>query len=172
MKNMTAVLVAVAALLAPISSAHAQKGKDRHSVSVHAESIGGGAGGEVFLTGAGNFDPLSGLLTISGGFHCTGDINGGPLAGCKAGEGSHWEATEILTSSGFKCGTPGEPLKTAFTDDNTLVMKARFFRQGDGANPSFTANVFVSTEDENPDQIGTQNVWIQGVGCGEANVDF
>ncbi|MGE5177858.1 MAG: hypothetical protein ACM3PF_02055, partial [Bacteroidota bacterium] len=54
------------------------------------------------------------------------------------------------------------------TDDDTVVMKVRFFRQGDGATPSFTANAFVSAGDENPDQPGVQNVWIQGVGCDTA----
>ncbi len=86
----------------------------------------------------------------------------------RAGDGVRWEAAEILPSSGFKCGgVAGEPLKTAVTDDDTIVMQARFYRQGDGANASFTAKVFVSAVDENPDQPGAQNVWIQGVGCAE-----
>ena len=164
MKTITAVLAA-ATLLAPMSSAHSQ---GAHSFAVHADAIGG----SVFLTGGGTFDPTSGFLQGGGAFHNTSDITAGPLAGLKAGEGAHWEAAELLPTSGFKCGgVVGEPLKTAVTDDNTVVMKVNFFRQGDGATPSFTANVFVSAEDENPDQPGTQNVWIQGVGCDTANTN-
>jgi hypothetical protein len=165
MKAITAVL-AVSVLLAPVSSAHGQGA--RHSFSFHAESIGGA----VFMTGGGTYDPQSGFLQGGGGFRCTRDITSGPLAGLKAGEGTHWEASEILPSSGFKCGgVAGEPLKTAVTDDDTIVMQVRFYRQGDGANASFTAKVFVSAVDENPDQPGIQNVWIQGVGCAEARSD-
>ena len=160
MKTVTAVL-AVAALLAPLSSARSQ---GTHSFNLHAESIGG----SISMTGGGTFDPTSGLLNGGGGFRATRDIVAGPLAGLRAGDGVRWEAAELLRSSGFKCGAPGELLKTATTDDDTVVMKVRFFRQGDGATPSFTANVFVSAADENPDQPGVQNVWIQGVGCDTA----
>jgi len=165
MKTIMAVL-AVSALLAPISMAHGQAG--RHSFSFHAQGIGGA----VFMTGGGAYDPGLGFLEGGGGFRCTSDINAGPLAGLKAGEGTHWKASAILPSSGFKCGgIPGEPLKTAVTDDDTVVMQVDFFRQGDGATPSFTAKVFVSAVDENPDEPQIQNVWIQGVGCDEARVD-
>ena len=47
-----------------------------------------------------------------------------------------------------------------------------FYRIADGANPSFSAKIFVSEQDEDPDQPGVQNVWIQGVGCGEARVNL
>jgi hypothetical protein len=165
MKAITAVL-AVSVLLAPVSSAHGQGA--RHSFSFHAENIGGA----VFMTGGGAYDPPSGFIQGGGGFRCTSDINAGPLAGLKAGEGTHWKASAILPSSGFKCGgIPGEPLKTAVTDDDTVVMQVDFFRQGDGATPSFTAKVFVSAVDENPDAPGIQTVWIQGVGCDEARTN-
>ncbi|MGE5177977.1 MAG: hypothetical protein ACM3PF_02665, partial [Bacteroidota bacterium] len=145
MKTVTAVLAA-AALLAPISSARSQ---GIHSFTLQAESIGG----SVSMSGGGTFDPASGSLHGGGGFRVTRDIVAGPLAGLRAGDGVRWEAAELLRSSGFKCGgIPGEPLKTATTDDDTVVMKVRFFRQGDGATPSFTANAFVSAGDENPDQ--------------------
>jgi len=137
------------------------------SLTVNVEGIGGA----VFLTGGGAFDRQSGFLTVGGAFHNTEDINTGPLAGCKAGEGARWDATAILPTSGFKCGgSASEPLKTAVTDDDTIVMQVDFYRKGDGANRSFTAKVFVSAVDEDPDQSGIQNVWIQGVGCGEAHV--
>jgi hypothetical protein len=99
------------------------------------------------------------------------DITGGPLAGLKAGEGVRWDAEEILRSSGFKCSA-SDPAKTAVTDDNTIVMQADFYREGDGTNASFTAKMFVSAEDENPDEDGVQNIWIQGVGCDGARVNL
>lgn len=170
MKRFAAVL-AFGALLMPIANANAQG--TRHAFSVNATSIRGFATGEVFLTGGGNFDAQTGFLHTGGAFRCLQDINQGPLAGCKAGEGVRWDASEILPSTGFKCGGAAtEPLKTAFTDDRTIVMRADFYRQGDGENESFTALMFISAVDLDPDQPGDQNIWIQGVGCGEANVNF
>ena len=52
------------------------------------------------------------------------------------------------------------------------MFQVNFYRQGDGATASFTAKVFVSTEDENPDETGVQNIWIQGVGCDDAQVNL
>jgi hypothetical protein len=137
------------------------------SFSFHAESIGG----TVSLTGGGVFDRQSGFVKGGGGFRCTQDITGGPLTGCKTGEGVRWSAEQILPSSGFKCSA-SDPAKTAVTDDNTLVMQVNFYRQGDGVNASFTAKMFVSAEDENPDEDGVQNIWIQGVGCDGARVNL
>ena len=163
MKTLTAALAA-GVLLASFPTASAQAGQ--HSFSVHATDIGGA----IFMTGGGSYDPQSGSLRGGGGFRCTSDITAGPLAGLKAGEGTHWDASELLPSSGFKCDG-ADPLKTALTDDDTVVMNVRFFRQGDGATPSFTAKVFVSAVDENPDQPGIQNVWIQNVGCADARTN-
>lgn len=163
MKMITAV-VAVSVGLASVAMAHGQGGQ--HSFSVQATAIGGA----VSLTGGGSYDPQSGSLRGGGEFRSARDIIAGPLAGLRAGEGTHWDASELLPSSGFKCdGT--DPLKTAVTDDDTVVMQVRFFRQGDGAAPSFTAKVFVSAVDENPDKPGIQNVWIQGVGCADARAN-
>ena len=50
----------------------------------------------------------------------------------------------------------------------TVAFNADFFRVGDGATPSFSANVIVSAHDIAPDVPGVQNTWIQGVGCGSA----
>jgi len=170
MKNIATAL-AVGALLVPISNAHSQAAK--HSFAFNAASISGFPSGEIFLTGGGAYDEQSGFLKTGGGFRCKADINQGPLAGCKAGEGIRWDASEIVASTGFKCtGSATEPLKTAVTDDNTIVMQADFYRQGDGVNESFTALMIVSAEDLDPDQPGTQNVWVQGVGCAEAIVNF
>ena len=163
MKTITAVL-AVSLGLAPVAMAHGPGGQ--HSFSVHATDIGGA----VSLTGGGSYDPQSGSLHGGGEFRCTSDITAGPLAGFRAGERTHWDASELLPSSGFKCAG-ADPLRTAVTDDDTVVMQVRFFRHGDGATPSFTAKVFVSAVDENPDEPGIQNVWIQGVGCADARTN-
>jgi hypothetical protein len=74
-----------------------------------------------------------------------------------------------LPASPFKCtGAASEVLKTASTDEGTVVVRADFFRLGDGNAPSFTANVIVAAGDIAPDIDGHQNVWVQGVGCGTA----
>ena len=167
MKSFTAAL-AVIALLLPFSDAHGQR--VTHTFSFNAAAIGG-SNGSVFLAGGGTYDSQSGFAHGGGAFRCTADINQGPFAGLRAGDGARWEIAQILPSSGFKCsGSAAEPLKTAVTDDDTVVLQARFYRQGDGNVVSFTAKVFVSGSDEDPDQFGTQNIWIQGVGCGEATV--
>ena len=170
MKSITKVLTAVA-LLAPISSAHSQPAS--HSFAFNATSISGFPSGDVFLTGGGAFDLQSGFLKTGGGFRCTSDINQGPLAGCKAGEGVLWDSSEIVASTGFKCtGAAAEPLKTATTGGDTIVMRSDFYRQGDGVDESFTALLIISGSDLDPDRPGIQNIWIQGVGCGEAIVNF
>jgi hypothetical protein len=159
---------AAAILLLSASNAHSQ---GHGSFSFHAESIGGPTG-EVSMTGGGSYDSATGFLSGGGGFRCLADINSGPLSGCKAGEGVRWHVSQLLRSTGFKCsGDPGEVLKTAVTDNDTVVMMVDFYRQGDGASPSFTAKVFVSAEDEASDLTGVQNVWVQAVGCGDARTN-
>lgn len=170
MKSIAVVLTA-AALLAPLSSALGQSAN--HSFAFNASSIHGFPSGDIFLTGGGTYNPQTGFLHTGGGFRCTSDINQGPLAGCKAGEGIRWDSSEIVASTGFKCtGAVTEPGKTATTNDRTIVMRADFYRQGDGVNESFTALMIVSATDLDPDRPGVQNIWVQGVGCGEANVNF
>jgi hypothetical protein len=80
----------------------------------------------------------------------------------------------LLPSTTFKCtGAASELLKTARTGDKTVVLMADFYRQGDGNDESFTAQMIVSeTEDLDPDTPGIQNVWVQGVGCGTAIANF
>jgi hypothetical protein len=130
-----------------------------------------GAAGAASLSGGGSFDLESGFLKSGGGFRCTETVTAGLFAGCAEGEGVRWHADELLSSSGFKC-IGSESLKTAFTGDGVVVMRADFFRAGDGNEPSFTANMFVSQDDLNPEVDGVQNLWIQGLGCGPANVNF
>jgi hypothetical protein len=126
---------------------------------------------KVFLTGGGSFNPDTGFLKSGGGFRCTATITTGPLAGCAEGEGVRWDSDELLASSGFKC-IGSESLKTAFTGDGVVVMRAEFYRAGDGTEESFVANMFVSDHDLDPDVDGVQNLWIAGVGCGPAVVHF
>jgi len=65
-----------------------------------------------------------------------------------------------------------ETLKFAHPSDDTAVLKADFYRAGDGNDESFRANMIVSAHDLDPDLDGVQNVWVQGVGCATANVHF
>ena len=164
----------LALALLPVSSAFGKEA--RQSFGFNAASISGFPTGAAFLTGGGAYVPDTGFLKTGGGFRCLADINQGPLSGCKAGEGIRWDAADVaplLPSFQFKCtGAASEVLKTVVTDGNTVVMIADFYRQGDGNDESFTAKMFVSAEDEAPDLPGTQNVWIQGVGCGDAIVNF
>lgn len=170
MKKLATILT-FGAMLAILSTAHGQ-GSNR-SFSVHASSVSGFPTGEVSVTGGGSFDAGSGFLQARGGFRCAQDVAQGPLAGCRAGEGVRWEGANILPSTTFKCtGADGETLKTATTDASTLVMQAEFYIQGDGVIASFHAKMIVSALDLDPDEPGTQNVWIQGVGCGTAIVNF
>jgi len=174
MNKITMTLLAIALLL--LSTSSALGAEARQSFGFNAASISGFPTGAAFLTGGGAYDPQTGFLKTGGAFRCLADINQGPLSGCKAGEGIRWDAADtapLLPSFQFKgTGAAGEALKTAVTDDNTVVMIADFYRQGDGNDESFTAKMFVSAVDEAPDLPGIQNVWIQGVGCGEAIANF
>jgi hypothetical protein len=139
----------------------------------NAQNISGFPTGAAFLTGGGVYNPSTGFLHTGGGFRCLAAINQGPLSGCEEGQGVRWDSSVLNESTTFKCtGSPSEALKTAVTDNNTVVMTADFYRQGDGNNESFTAKMFVADTDMAPDIPGIQNVWIQGVGCGDAITNF
>jgi hypothetical protein len=154
-----------------MSSALSQEA--RQSFGFNVSSVSGFPFGAAFLTGGGAYDPKTGFLKTGGGFRCLADINQGPLNGCKAGQGVRWDAVALQPSTTFKCTiAASEVLKTVVTDNDTVVMIADFYRQGDGTEESFTAKMFVSRVDEAPDLPGIQNVWIQGVGCGDAIANF
>jgi hypothetical protein len=139
----------------------------------NAPSISGFPTGEAFLTGGGAFDPASGFVHSSGGFRCLATISQGPLAGCLAGQGVRWDTEAVLPSIGFKCtGALTEPGKTAVTDAHTVVLESDFYRAGDGNDESFTAKIIVSDHDLAGDIDGVQNIWIEKVGCGTADVNF
>ena len=142
-------------------------------------TVSGFPPGVVFLTGGGSFDAATASNTVpsitrvhaSGGFRCIDDIAQLPLLGCKAGEGVRWDTRQLLVSSVFKCSATDTP-KTAFTGSDTVVLLADFYRAGDGNEESFTAPMIVSSTDLAPGILGEQNVWIKGVGCGTAVVNF
>ena len=136
--------------------------------------------GVVRLTGGGSFDPATASNVVpaetsvhsAGGFDCVGvTISQGPLTGCADGEGVRWDTAQLLQSTMFKC-TAADALKPAVTDDHTAVLLADFYRAGDGDDQSFTAQMIVADRDLAPGIPGVQNLWVQGVGCGTAIVNF
>jgi len=164
-KTMTVLMITLVFL----STSLAFGQEPRNGFGFAAQGISGFPTGMAFLTGGGAYNLQNRFLKAGGAFRCLTDIDQGPLAGCKAGEGVRWDAVALLDSFPFKCtGSAGETLKTAVTSDNTVVMIADFYRQGDGNDESFTARMFVSAVDQAHDLDGIQNVWIQGVGCGDA----
>jgi hypothetical protein len=168
----------VLALVVPASAANSPDG-----VGFNAPSISGFLpSGEVFLTGGGaydptsasNADPESAFVHSNGGFRCLQAVGQGPLQGCLMGQGIRWDTDGLLQSTPFKCtGASTEPGKTAVTDAHTAVLESDFYRAGDGNDASFkNVKVIVADHDLARDIDGVQNVWIEKVGCGIANVNF
>jgi hypothetical protein len=168
-----AVLAAAVLLIAaPASAAPGNTG-----FGFNATDISGFPRGAARLTGGGAYNPETGFVKSAGGFRCTRDVGQGPLAGCLAGQGVRWDTADVeqvlLPNTTFKCtGAVTEALKTATTDEDTIVLVADFYRAGDGNDESFTAQMIVSADDIAPDIVGMQNVWIQGVGCSPAIAHF
>ena len=138
-----------------------------------------GAAGVVILTGGGSFNPATASNVVpsdtraagGGAFSCTENVSGGPLVTCAAGEGVRWGSVQLLASTTFRCsGT--DIVRAASTTNRTAVLIADFYRAGDGNEDSFTAQMIVSEDDIAADLPGVQNLWIQGVGCGAAIVNF
>jgi hypothetical protein len=176
-----AALALAAALVVLVVPADAASG--RVGVGFNAAAISGfRPGGKVFLTGGGAYAPNSasdvdsesGFVRSNGAFRCLEDVGQGPLQGCLAGQGVRWDTDGLLESTAFKCtGAVTEPGKTAFTDEHTEVLLSDFYRAGDGNDASFKGvKVIVADHDVAPDIEGVQNVWIEKVGCGTANVNF
>jgi hypothetical protein len=140
-------------------------------------TVSGFPTGEVFLTGGGSYDPTANLVHAAGGFRCLADVLQGPLSTsvnpsdpgpCLAGEGVRWDTASLLPSTTFKCtGAATEALKTAVTNDTTVVLQADFYRAGNGNDESFHGKIIVSNGDIAPDSPGA-NVWVEKVGCGTA----
>ena len=179
----TAVAFAAVALVLVVQATAA---RDHVGVGFNAPSIAGFpgdfSGGTVFLSGGGAYDPTSAsnaepgnaFVHSNGGFRCLEDVRQGPLQGCLQGEGVRWDTDGLLQSTGFKCtGRASEPKKTAVTDAHTEVLESDFYRAGDGNDASFkNVQVIIADHDLAPDIDGVQNVWIQQVGCGTADVNF
>ena len=137
----------------------------------NSPDIAGFPTGAAELTGGGAYNLATGFVHSGGGFRCIASVQQGPLNGCLAGQGIRWDTAALLPSTTFKCtGATSEPQKTANTSADTVVLVADFYRQGDGIDESFTAKMIVSEVDL-PGNPG-MNVWIQGVGCGAAIVNF
>jgi hypothetical protein len=93
-------------------------------------------------------DDFSGLFE---GERCLSDITAGRFNGCLAGQGVRWDPAALLPSTSFKCtGAATEALKTAQTGDKTVVLLSDFYRQGDGDDESFMAQMIVSETDLDP----------------------
>jgi hypothetical protein len=136
--------------------------------------------GVVFLSGGGSYDVATASNTAgdettsvrsNGGFRCTDGVAQGPLAGCLTGEGVRWETAQLLASTTFKCSA-ADATKLAVTGPGRAVLLAEFYRAGDGNEESFRAQMIVSETDLAPNIPGEQTLWVQGVGCGTANVHF
>ncbi|HEX7796007.1 MAG TPA: hypothetical protein VF456_16715 [Vicinamibacterales bacterium] len=135
--------------------------------------------GRVFVSGGGTFDVASGFVRSSGGFSCLEDVRQGPLSvsinpddpgPCLQGQGVRWDTAQLLTNPiSFKCtGAANESHPQVQTGAGRVVLQADFYRAGDGNDESFTAQMIVSETEIAPGV----NLWIQGVGCGNAIVNF
>lgn len=143
-------------------------------------TVSGFSIGKVRLTGGGSFDPATASNTVpseetsvasGGGFDCTDAVAQGPLLGCLTGQGVRWDTEQLLASTSFKCAA-SDALTPISTDGHTAVLLADFYRAGDGDEQSFTAQMIVADRDIAPGTLGVQNLWVQGVGCGTAIVNF
>ena len=64
-----------------------------------------------------------------------------------------------------------QPRNTRTTESDTPLVNS--YRAGDGNDASFkSVKVIVADHDIASDIPGVQNVWIERVGCGTANVNF
>jgi hypothetical protein len=136
--------------------------------------------GAVFLTGGGSYDPATASnvaddittdVHANGGFRCIDGVGQGPLNTCLTGQGVRWDTAQLLASAPFKC-TTSDAVKTAVTGPGRAVLQSDFYRAGDGNEESFRAQIIVSETDLAPNIPGNQTLWIQGVGCAEAKVNF
>lgn len=176
MKNVMVGLIALAGLtlsLAGVFGAPAASAEARSAFGFNSRDIAGFPTGRVMLTGGGAYVPGTDFVHSGGSFSCDESVLQGPLSGCLAGQGVRWDTAGLLPSTTLKCtGAASEPLKTATTSGDTVVLNADFYRQGDGADESFTAKMVVSDHDLAPDIAGIQTIWIQGVGCGTGIANF
>ena len=138
-------------------------------------TVSGFPTGKVFLTGGGAYERDSHSVAAGGGFTCINAVRQGPLSisinandpgPCLDNEGIRWDTAELLDSTPFKC-TGSASGETAVTSDTTVVLRADFYRAGNGNDESFTAKMIVSSHDISSNFPG-MNLWVEGVGCGIA----
>jgi hypothetical protein len=167
------LLAGAVLVMIPFTASAAGAAGSHVGFGFNATDIKGFPTGEVALTGGGAFNLTAGSAHAGGSFSCVAQVDQVPLAGCLAGQGVRWDAETLLAQTSFKCtGAAGEILKTKSTNDELVVLRADFYRAGDGNEESFTANMIVSAVDIAPDITGIQDVWVQGVGCTDALVNF
>jgi hypothetical protein len=168
---LTGACAAAALLIVVFAPSAAVAAGPNTGFGFNARAIAGGGVGAVDLTGGGAFSATTGFVHSGGGFNCTTTVGQGPLAGCLQGQGVRWDTASLLRATMFKC-TASEALAPASTSADTVVLSADFYRAGDGNDESFNANMIVTARDLDQSLPGTQNVWIQGVGCATANTHF
>jgi len=173
MKRRLALAVAIVGLTLGAGAGSPASASGNQAFGVNAPVVSGFPGGRsVEITGGGAYD-LPDFVHSGGHFRCLSDISAGPFNGCLAGQGVRWDTSELLPSTTFKCtGAASEALKAAETGDKTIVLFSDFYRQGDGNDESFTAQMIVSETDLDPVAPGVQNIWVQGVGCGSGIANF
>lgn len=185
-RTLPLAVFALAAVIACNQDSMAPSQTSHSNLAVHGRSGFGFNGtasgfptGAVRLTGGGSYDastasntvPTETSVSSAGGFDCTTTIAQGLLSGCQAGQGVRWDTSQLLASTTFKC-TGSDAAKPASTDAHTVVLLADFYRAGDGNDESFTAQMIVADHDLAPEISGDQTLWVQGVGCGNANAHF
>jgi hypothetical protein len=138
-------------------------------------TVSGFPTGKVFLSGGGSYERDSHSVHAGGGFTCINAVHQGPLSisinlndpgACLDNQGIRWDTAELLDSTPFKC-TGSATGEMAVTSDNTVVLLADFYRAGDGNDESFRAKMIVSSGDISSNFPG-MNLWVEGVGCGNA----
>jgi hypothetical protein len=145
-------------------------------------AVSGFPSGAVSVTGGGAYDLAKGFVDSAGSFSCLEDVNQGPLSvsvnpddpgKCLTGQGVRWDTADLLSGTTFTCtGGVSDLPKPIETNDTTVVLQADFYRAGDANDESFHAQMIVSAVDIADDVPGLQNLWVQGVGCGTAIVNF
>src|SRR5262245_7405524 len=120
-------------------------------------TVSGFPTGKVFLSGGGSYEPDSDshFVHAGGGFTCINAVRQGPLsmsinrnvpAPVLNNEGMRWDTAELLDSTPFKCTGSATP-EPAVTSDTTVVLRADFYRAGNGNDESFTGKMIVSDHD-------------------------
>src|SRR4051794_1055597 len=131
--SLAAIVFAAAALFVVLAASSAGASTNRVGFGFNAVDISGFPHGSVTLTGGGAFDPATGFAHSGGGFRCTTAVEQGPLNGCLGGQGVRWDTAALLDVSPFKCSmSANETLKFAHPGPDTAVLKADFYRAGNG----------------------------------------